>query len=89
MQQVGMTNSEVKGTIRSQVLTVFFLPLVAAGIHLMFAFPMLSRMFTVLSITNYNLFLVCTLVSFGVFAILYLIVYSLTARTYYKIVSSD
>ena len=39
MQKVGMTKREIRKSINSQMLTVFFLPLVTAGVHLAFAFP--------------------------------------------------
>lgn len=86
MQKVGMTQDEVKGTIRSQVLTVFFLPIAVAGIHIMAAFPLIRLLLAVIGMVNVKLYLICTLVAFLVFAILYVIIYSLTARTYYKIV---
>ncbi|MCH5259844.1 MAG: ABC transporter permease [Lachnospiraceae bacterium] len=88
MRKVGMTQAEIKGTIRSQVLTVFFLPLIAAGIHVAVAFPMISLILALLNMTNVSLYLICTMVCFLVFAGMYVMVYSLTARTYYKIVSS-
>ena len=87
MRKVGMTQAEIKSTIRSQVLTVFFLPLIAAGIHVAVAFPMISLILALLNMTNVNLYLICTVVCFLVFAGVYVVVYSLTARTYYKIVS--
>ena len=87
MQNVGMTKSEVKSTIHSQVLIVFFLPLAACIIHLGFAFPMIRRILQMFSLTNVGLFACCTLGAIAVFAVLYTIVYSLTARTYYRIVS--
>lgn len=87
MQKVGMTNAEVKKTIRSQVLTVFFLPLIAAGIHMAAAFPMITLLLALLNMVNVKLYLICTVVCFLVFAVLYVLTYSLTARTYYKIVS--
>ena len=87
MRKVGMTQAEIKGTIRSQVLTVFFLPLIAAGIHVAVAFPMISLILALLNMTNVDLYLICTVVCFLVFAGIYILVYSLTARTYYKIVS--
>ena len=87
MRKVGMTQSEIKGTIRSQVLTVFFLPLTLAGIHVAVAFPMISLILALLNMTNVSLYLVCTVICFLVFAGMYVVVYSLTARTYYKIVS--
>ena len=88
MRKVGMTQAEIKSTIRSQVLTVFFLPLIVAGIHVAVAFSMISLILALLNMTNVSLYLICTMVCFLVFAGMYIVVYSLTARTYYKIVSS-
>lgn len=87
MQKVGLTHAEVKASVRSQVLTVFFLPLVAAGIHVAFAFPLITVLFRVLALTNVTLFLKCTLGCYVAFAAVYAAVYALTARTYYKIVA--
>lgn len=87
MQKVGLSRSEIKRSIGSQILTVFFLPLLAAGIHVAFAFPMLTRMFSGLGMFNVTLMAVCALASFAAFAILYGVVYILTAKVYYRIVS--
>lgn len=86
MQKVGMTQTEVKQTIRSQVLMVFFLPIVMAGIHIAFAFTIIRLLLAVIGMVNVKLYLLCTIAAFLVFAVLYVIIYSLTARTYYKIV---
>ena len=87
MQQVGMSRDEVKKSIRSQVLTVFFLPLAAAAIHVAFAFKFITKLLAVLYLTNVTLFAWCTVGCIVVFGIFYALVYSLTARTYYKLVS--
>lgn len=87
MQKVGMDKEEVKASIHSQVLTVFFLPLVVAGIHVAAAFPMISRLLELLNMLNTRLYVACTVVCFLVFAGMYVAIYALTARTYYKIVS--
>lgn len=86
MQKVGMSQAEVKQTIRSQVLLVFFLPLLAAGIHVAVAFPLIRQLLSLLNMVNVKLYLICTVAAFLVFAVLYVIIYGLTARTYYKIV---
>ena len=86
MQKVGMSRREVKSTINSQVLLVFFLPLVVAGMHLAFAFPILEKVLHILLLSSTSLFMVCSLVTFGVFAAVYTLIYTATARTYYKIV---
>ena len=77
---------EVKATIRTQVLLMFFLPLVTAAIHIAFAFPLIKQIVFAFGLQNVHLFLLCTLGTFGVFALLYTFVYLLTARTYYRIV---
>ena len=86
MKKVGMSSGEIMATIRSQSRLVFFLPLVAAGVHTAFAFPMLNRLLHLLLLSSTKLFVICTLVTYGVFALVYLLIYSVTARTYYKIV---
>lgn len=86
MQQVGMSRQEVWDAVRTQVLTMFFLPLGTAFVHLAFAFPTISRMLRLFSLYNVRLFLVCTLACAGVFAVIYALVYFITARTYYRIV---
>ena len=63
------------------------MPLITAGVHTAFAFPMVSRILAVLNLTNTGLFMACTAVCFVVFAVLYAIIYGATAKTYYKIVS--
>lgn len=88
MQQVGMTPREVKRTIRTQVLLMFFLPLVTAAIHIAFAFPLIKQIVFAFGLQNVHLFLLCTLGTFGVFALLYTLVYLITARSYYRIVSA-
>lgn len=87
MQNVGLSKGEVRASIHSQVLTVFFLPLVMAGIHMTAAFPILKSLLEGMGMTKTWLFLSCTAVSFLIFAVFYVIVYLLTARSYYKIVS--
>jgi putative ABC transport system permease protein len=87
MQKVGLGRDEIKATIRSQVLTVFFLPLVAAGVHILAAFKMITKILFLLNLTNVTLFAWCTLATLGCFAFIYAGVYALTAKAYYTIVS--
>ena len=82
-----MTHDEGRATIRTQVLTVFFLPLVTAAVHVAFAFPMIRLMIEAFGLVNVRLFIWCTLGTIAVFAVVYTIVYSLTARAYYGIVN--
>lgn len=87
MQKVGMSHEEVKKSIRSQILTVFALPILVAAVHILAAFPILVKLLALLSLTNVTLFAVCTVATMLVFVIIYAIVYMLTARVYYKIVN--
>lgn len=87
MQKVGISHEEIKKSIHSQVLTVFFLPLIVAGIHIAFAFPFITRLLAILNLTNVNLFAMATAGGFLLFSVFYAVVYRITARSYYKIVS--
>ena len=87
MQNVGMTRREIRRSINSQLLTVFYLPLLFAGLHLAFAFPMIRRLLMLFSLYNVGLFAAVTAISFAVFAALYAVVYRQTAGAYYAIVS--
>ena len=88
MQKVGMSHREVKKSIHSQILLVFFLPLLMAVIHLAFAFPMLQKILLVMGLADVPLILLSTLGCVAVFAIAYLVIYAFTARTYTKIVET-
>ncbi len=86
LQNVGMTNKEIRKTINSQMLTMFFLPLIVAGIHIAFAFRIISKLLILFSIQDTMFQLTVTLICFAVFAVLYTLVYSITSRAYYRIV---
>lgn len=87
MQKVGMTKPEIRRSINSQLLTVFFLPLIFAGLHLAFAFPFIRKILYMFSFYNTSFLIWTTVISFLVFAVLYALVYKKTSNTYYKIVS--
>lgn len=88
MQNVGMSHAEVKRSIHSQIMTVFFMPLIMAGIHVAFAFPIVKQILMMLNLTNTRLYIICTIVCFVAFTIIYVVIYSLTAKIYYHIVST-
>lgn len=86
MQKVGLTRDEIKGSIQSQVLMVFFLPLLMAVVNIAFAFKVITKLLALFNLTDVSLFAITTGVTILIFAFLYAIVYSLTAREYYRIV---
>ncbi len=87
MQKVGMTKREIKKSINSQMLTVFFMPLIASGVHLAFAFPMIYKMLILFGLVNKVFLIMVTVGCFLLFALLYMLVYKITSRAYYSIVS--
>ena len=88
MKKVGITEKEIKKNINSQVLTVFFAPLVTAGVQLAFNFPLINRTITLLGFTNPTLLLGTTVACFLAFAVLYVIVYRITSSSYFNIVNA-
>lgn len=86
MRKVGMSQREVKQSIRSQVLSVFFLPLIVAVIHIAVAFKVITKLLAALNLTNVPLIFGSTAVNVVVFAVFYGIVYGITTKEYYRIV---
>lgn len=86
LQQVGLSREEVRRTIHSQVLTVFFLPLAAAMLHIVFAFHMVYELMLAFGLNDVSLFLRCMLATAAVFALIYTAVYIMTSKVYCHIV---
>lgn len=87
MQKVGMTKREIRKSINSQILTVFFLPLILSGLHLIFAFPMIEKIIRMFNMNNRSLFACTTVVCFLIFGLFYAVIYKITSNAYYNIVS--
>ena len=87
LRNVGMTKQEIRRSINSQVLTVFFMPLVAAGIHTAFAVSIISKLLRLFAMTDVGFLAMVTVCCYIAFAILYVVVYIITSRSYYSIVS--
>lgn len=86
MRRVGLSEREARRAIRSQILTVFFMPILVAAIHIAFDFNLVVLLLRLFSLTNVKLTALCTLGTLLVFCAVYAVVYALTARSYYKIV---
>ena len=89
MRKVGLSEREARRSVRSQILTVFYLPLIVAAVHIAFDFRLIVLLLTLFSLYNVTLTALCTLGTLAVFCLIYAIVYALTARAYYKIVGAD
>ena len=88
LKKVGMTGKEIRKSINSQILIMFFMPLLVAGCHLAAAFPMFSKIMMLSGINNQSLSILVTSITFLIFAVFYGIVYHLTSNTYFRIVNS-
>lgn len=89
MRKVGMTQRDIKKSINSQILTVFFIPLLMAGVHLAFAFPLVWQLLTMFSLTNKRLAIFTNIGAFLIFCVFYVVIYRFTAHAYYRIVSES
>ena len=87
MRKVGMTARDIRASINSQMRTVFFLPLLMAGIHFCFAFPMVRKLLMLFNLWNTKLLVQTSVVCFVVFGLFYGVVYWMTSNAYYAIVS--
>ncbi len=88
MRKVGMTKKDIRQSINTQVLTVFFAPLLMAGVHLAFAFPLIWKLLQLFSLFNLRFVILVTAIAFVAFGAVYAVIYKLTARAYYSIVST-
>lgn len=86
LQKVGMTKKEVKKSINSQVMTVFFLPFLVAGVHLCFAFPFLYKGLMLMNFNNLGLLVWVAVLAYLLFGVGYVVVYRITSRAYYHLV---
>lgn len=87
LQKVGLDEKQTKATIRKQILTVFFLPLIFAFLHIAVAFHMLQLIVALLGATNVPLLIQTTIATCGVFLLVYILVFVITSRSYQKIVA--
>ena len=86
LQKVGLDQKQIKQTINKQVLTVFFLPVIFAFLHLAFAYHMLSLILKVIGGVDTAMMLSVTLSICGIFALVYVLIFMITSRSYRKIV---
>lgn len=86
LQKVGLDQKQIKQTINKQVLTVFFLPLLFAFLHLAFAYHMLSLILKVIGVLDATMMLTVTLSICAIFLIVYVLIFMITSRSYRKIV---
>ncbi|HFI0638745.1 TPA: ABC transporter permease [Streptococcus suis] len=87
MTKVGLDEDQTRQSIRKQLLTVFFLPILLALVHLAFAYKMLSSILLSIGVVNAGLMLQVTVGICSGYLFLYLVVYAITTRSYKQIIS--
>ncbi|MCQ2472450.1 MAG: ABC transporter permease [Clostridia bacterium] len=87
MQNIGMTKQDIKKSINSQTLTVFFAPLILAGIHFCCAFPPIWKLLQLFNLQNLTLVIIVSAIAFVIFGLIYMAIYKATARAYFSLVS--
>ncbi|GAJ60988.1 ABC transporter permease [Streptococcus parauberis] len=86
LQEVGMSQKQVKKTINSQILLVFFMPIIMSIIHFSVALVMIKQMLLLFGVTNTSLIYNVCASTIAIIIAIYFIIYSITSRTYYKII---
>lgn len=89
MEQVGMSNVEVKSAIETQIRMVFFLPIVVAVLHVVAAFSLIRRVLSLLIMDSGQLFVWCLVTTVLAFAVIYYVVFRITSKIYYRIVGNQ
>ncbi len=86
MQQVGMSDTEIKRTIRTQISMVFGLPLAGAFLHTAVGMRMVYMLLGAIGFFESALLMGCTVAGCLVFALVYSFSYKRTSMAYYRIV---
>jgi len=89
LQQVGMSPEEVRGTVRRQILMVFFLPLLVAVCHVAGSLHMITLMLQLFGLVDVPYIALNTFLSALGVIVLYGLFYLKTTGTYYKLVRFD
>ena len=87
LQKVGMTKAEIRSSINSQVLTLFFTPLLAAGVHIAFAFPLIVKLLMLFGQMDVGFLALVAVICFLLYSTVYVLAYILTSKSNYRIVS--
>ena len=87
LQKVGMTKSEIRSSINSQVLTLFFTPLLAAGVHIAFAFPLIVKLLMMFGNMDVGFLALVAVICFALYSAVYILAYILTSKSNYRIVA--
>lgn len=86
MKKVGMSDDEIRKTIVRQIVLVFFTPLIVAIIHTIVGMQVVSKLMAVLFIHSNQLMFLATIGISLIFTLVYIVSYSITSKSYYRIV---
>lgn len=86
LQEVGMSKQQVKKTINSQIVLVFFMPIAMAVLHFCVALVMLKQMLLLFGVVDTNLIYLVSAMTIAVIIVIYFTIYRITSKTYYNII---
>lgn len=89
LANVGLTEKEAKKTIQRQVMILFFLPVIAAIVHVAVASKIIRLFLQMVLIINNTTFVLSIAVVCVIFVAVYLLVYRVTSGQYYRIVYGE
>ncbi|BDR57228.1 hypothetical protein KIMC2_17900 [Xylocopilactobacillus apis] len=87
LERVGLSRTEIKKIINSQLLLLFYIPLAVATLHCLFALPLVQKILDLFGMSNFKIFLLVGLVVLITFAVIYVLMYKLTSNVYYRIIT--
>lgn len=87
MQKVGLSKKEIKQSIHSQVMMLFFLPLITAIVHSAVALNIVADCLRMVMVVDMPTFVGSVAVTCVLFSIVYGIIYKITSKEYYTIVN--
>lgn len=89
LANVGLTEKEAKKTIQRQVMILFFLPVIAAIVHVAVASKIIRLFLQMVLLINNTTFVLSIAVVCVIFVAVYLLVYRVTSGQYYRIVYGE
>lgn len=86
LKKLGLGDIEAERSIKKQMATLLFLPIIFCIVHTAFAFPSLKNMLIIIGLMNIELFIKSMIFVILIYIIIYLGIYRFTEKVYAKIV---
>lgn len=86
LKKLGLRDIEAEKSIKKQMTTLLFLPIIFCIVHTSFAFPSLKNMLKIIGLMNVELFIKSMIFVVLFYIIIYFFIYKLAEKVYTKIV---